>query len=275
LKMTREQQPAVSLFAVGLIGLGTLSVIYRDFAYNWQPVPQFHPGRSIVAVACGLFMIAVSVGLLFRSTKTLAARALFPFLLVWQCLKIPALIVAPRLEAVWLGFGEVALLLAGGWVLFAQFSGLETVPFFKYISGLNGIRIARILFGISLLPIGLSHIVYVAITASLVPAWMPFRVGLAYLTGAGQIACGLGVLCLVLPRAAALIEAGMLALCAFLVWGPGTWIAAAPKMAGTPPGPRFALTAFLITWVGGASAWLVANAIASSAEIKHKERTAV
>jgi hypothetical protein len=28
---TIRQQPALSLFAIGLIGLGTLSVIYRDF----------------------------------------------------------------------------------------------------------------------------------------------------------------------------------------------------------------------------------------------------
>jgi uncharacterized membrane protein len=262
--MTREQLTAVSLFAVGLIGLGALSVVYQDFAYNWQPVPPFHPGRNTVAVICGLFMIAVSIGLLFPSTKVAAARALFPFLLVWQCLKIPALIVAPRLEAVWLGFGEVALLLAGGWVLFAQFSRSETAPFFKHITGSRGIRIARILFGLALLPIGLSHIVYVAITASLVPAWMPFRMGLAYLTGAGQIACGLCVLFLIWARRAALVEAGMLALFAFLVWGPDTWFASTPKMAGSPAGPRFALTAFFITWVVSASALLVADAIATS-----------
>jgi len=60
-------------------------------------------------------------------------------------------------------------------------------------------------------------------------------------------------------RIAALIETGMLALFAFLVWGPQTWFAAAPKMAGAPAGVRFPLTAFLITWVIGAAAWLVAD----------------
>jgi uncharacterized membrane protein len=260
----REQQPAVSLFAIGVILLGALSVIYRDFAYDWQPVPVFHPGREFLAVVCGLFMIAASLGLLFRPTAIIAARALFPFLLAWLLLKVPALIVAPRIEAVWLGFGEIAVLLAGGWVLFARFSELDRSVFFKYIAGERGIRIARIIFGLALLPIGLGHIFYVEITASLVPSWMPFRVGLAYLTGVGQIACGLGVLFLLLPRAAALIEVGMLALFAFLVWGPDTWISSTPKLAGQPPGTRFALTAFLITWVIGASALLVATNITSN-----------
>jgi uncharacterized membrane protein YphA (DoxX/SURF4 family) len=259
--MIREQPPAVSLFAIGLMGLGTLSVIYHDFAFDWQPVPVFHPGREVLAVLCGSFMIAASVALLFRATAAIAIRALFPFLLAWQCLKIPALIAAPGMEAVWLGFGEIAMLLAGGWVLLARLSGLEDsgTLFSRHITGNRGITIARMTFGLALLPVGLSHIFYVGITASLVPSWLPFRVGLAYLTGVGQMACGLGVLFSVFPRAAALVETGMLALFAFLVWGPDKWIAFAPKTAGIPAGPRFPLTAFFITWVIGASALLVAT----------------
>jgi len=97
---------------------------------------------------------------------------------------------------------------------------------------------------------------------------MPFRTGLAYLTGFGQIACGLAVLFSIFPRAAALTETGMLALFAFLVWGPDSWIAGTPKLAGTPAGARFPLTAFLITWVIGASALLIANnAVSKTVEL--------
>ena len=85
--MIREQQPAISLFSIGMIGLGALSVLYRDFAFSWQPVPAFHPGRDVLAVACGLFMVAASVGLLFRATATIAARAIFPFLLACCALR--------------------------------------------------------------------------------------------------------------------------------------------------------------------------------------------
>ena len=208
-------------------------------------------------------MIVASVGLLFRATAAIAARAIFPFLLAWWCLKIPAVIVAPGIEGVWIGFGEIGMLLAGGWVLFARLSGLE--GFFSHITGTKGIRIAQIIFGLAVLPVGLSHIVYLAITISLVPSWLPFRAGLAYLTGIGQIVCGLAILFSILPRAAALVETGMLALFAFLVWGPDSWIAATPKLAGTPPGARFALTAFFITWVIGASALLIANSASNMA----------
>ena len=255
--LIRRQQPAISLFSIGLIAMGALSVVCRDFAYTWQPVPAF-PGRGAVAVLCGLFMIAVSVALLFGSTVRIAVRALFPFLIAWFCLKIPAIVVAGRIEGVWIGVGELGMLLAGGWVLFASFSGLEESPLFKNITGPRGVRLAQTLFGLSVIPVGLGHLLYLQITASLVPAWMHFRVALAFLTGAGQILCGIAIVFAIYPRVAALIETAMLALFAFLVWGPDTWFAATPKLAGTPPGFRFPLSAFLITWVIGAATWLIA-----------------
>jgi uncharacterized membrane protein len=238
IEMIRNQQPALSLFTIGLIGLGALSVIYRDFAFDWQPVPTFSPGRDVLAVACGLFIVVASLGLLFRPTAAIAARALFPFLLAWLCLKIPAVIAAPRTEGVWIGFGEIGMLLAGGWVVFAWLSRLDESAFFRGVTGMKGTRIAQIVFGLAVLPVGLGHIFYVEITATLVPSWIPFRTGLAYLTGFGQIACGVAVLFAISPRAAAQVEAGMLALFAFLVWGPNTWVDATPKLAGTPPGAR-------------------------------------
>jgi len=61
---------------------------------------------------------------------------------------------------------------------------------------------------------------------------------------------------------AAFIETGMLALFAFLVWGPNKWVVSKPD--GTHPVSRLGLTAFFITWVIGASALLIANNIASN-----------
>jgi uncharacterized membrane protein len=272
--MIREQQPAITLFSVGMVALGVLSVIYRDFAFSWQPVPAFHPGRDALAVICGLFMIAVSVALLFRTTSALAVRAMFPFLVAWLSLKLPAVMVAPRIEGVWIGFGEIGMLLAGGWILFARLSGLEQSAFFRHITGPKGVRFAKILFGLAVLPVGLGHIFYLTITTSLVPSWLPFRTALAFITGAGQIACGVAIMFSIFPHVAALMETAMLALFAFLVWGPGSWVATAPKMAGTPAGARFPLTAFLITWIIGACALLIADDEASNTAETSRESLA-
>ena len=50
------------------------------------------------------------------------------------------------------------------------------------------------IFGLALIPLGLAHFVYLNLTAPLVPAWLPYHTGWAYLTGAAQIAAGFGVL---------------------------------------------------------------------------------
>jgi len=250
--MTRSQQPALTLFAVGMIGLGILALVYGDFALVWQPVAPWIPGRTVLAYGSGLIMLLGGVGLLLRSRVTWSVRILFPYLIIWLLLKVPALLVAPQMEAVWLGFGEIAVLMTGGWVLFATLAGLREGSSLTFATGANGIRLAGMLFAVSLIPIGLSHLVYVKQTVELVPAWLPYRVGWAYLTGAGQIACGLGVLFSILPRVAAWAEAGMISVFTLLVWGPA--IVAAPKT-------RLPWTAFFISWAIASAAWVVAQNI--------------
>lgn len=116
---------------------------------------------------------------------------------------------------------------------------------------------AKNLFAISIIPIGLSHIIYVKQTADFVPAWLPYREGWAYLTGAGQIASGLGILFSILPKIAAWAEAMQISLYTLLVWVPA--IAAAPKT-------RLPWTAFFISWAIGAGAWVTAQSISTSVD---------
>jgi uncharacterized membrane protein len=247
--MTRRQQPALTLFAVGMIGLGVLGLIYGDFAMVWQPVAPWVPGRTALAYCAAVVMLVGGIGLLFEATVRWAIRILFPYLIVWALLKVPALVVAPQIEGVWLGFGELAVLLAGGWTLFGRLADVSEGSFWRFVADENGVRAARYLFAVFLIPIGLSHIMYVKETVALVPHWLPFPIGWAYLTGAGQMACGLGVLFGVLPRVAALCEAGMISAFGLLVWLPA--VVAAPKA-------RLPWTAFWITWAIGAAAGVVA-----------------
>jgi uncharacterized membrane protein len=247
--MTKDQQPALTLFALGMIGLGILALIYGDFALVWQPVAAWVPGRTALAYLSGLIMVFGGIGLLFRATVVLSIRILFPYLILWTLLKVPALVVAPQMEAVWLGIGELTVLLAGGWVLFARLAGLREGSILAFAAGENGVRMARILFAVSLIPIGLSHMVYAKITASMVPAWLPYQMGWAWLTGLGQISCGVGVLFSIFPRVAATSEATMISIFALLVWIPS--VVAAPTT-------RLPWTAFFITWAIAAACWVAA-----------------
>src|SRR5436305_13731476 len=153
--MTRNQQPALTAFAIGMVGLGVLALIYGDFAMVWQPVPAWVPGRTALAYASGVIMLLGGAGLIFRATTAWAARILFPYLIVWTLLKVPALVVAPKIEAVWLGFGELAVLLAGGWILFARLAGLKQGAPFAFATGDDDFYLETLLYGTSLIQIGL------------------------------------------------------------------------------------------------------------------------
>lgn len=250
-----------TLFAIGMIGLGVLAMVYGDFAMVWQPVAPWVPGRTALAYGSGLLMLVCGAGMLFGSAAKWAVRVLFPYLVVWVLLKVPGVLAAPQIEGVWLGLGELTVLLSGGWVLFAKFSDLD----WGFLTGESGIEWATVLFGVSLLPIGLAHLIYRKETYDLVPAWMPLRVIWSYVTGVGQIACGLGVLLHpangdlfagspisvgILPKVAATAEAVMISLFALLCWGPAIVMA---------PTGRLGWTAFLISWAIASAAWVVAG----------------
>jgi uncharacterized membrane protein len=264
--MARNQQPAITFFAIGLIGLGVIALVVGDFAMVWQPVASWIPARTALAYLVGLLEVSVGCGLLFKSTRAWAVRILFLGLILWALLKLPAVVVAPQMEGVWLGLGELTLLLSGGWTLFAQLADLPQGSVFAFAAGERGLRAARMLFAASLPPIGLSHFVYLQATAHFVPAWLPFRAGWARLTGAGQIASGLGVLFNVLPRAAAWAEAAQISIYTLLIWLPACCMVFANVQAVSGQSDRrLSFTGFFISWIIAAAAWAVAQNIAPKA----------
>ena len=260
--MHREQQPGVGFFAIGLIGLGIVALVYGDFAMVWQPVPLSMPGRTALAYACGVLMLALGGGLVVRAATKWVVRVLLVYLILWALLKVPAIFVAPTVEGVYLGLGELTVLLAGGWMLFARLGEISADSWLGWASGDRGVRLAKYLFAVSLLPIGLSHLFYVQATVDLVPAWLPSRTFWAYLTGLGQMACGLGVLFSVLPGIAAWVETAMLMLFTLLVW--------APRIAHAPH-ERVNWTAFFISWIIMAGASAVAQNIPVGVTVTSKQ----
>jgi len=212
--ITRQQFGQWAL-AVGMIGFGILTMSTGDFVAPWEAVPAWVPARAILAYACGALMVATGLGLLVKRTEGIAARILLGYLVLWLLLlKTPSVFVAPQVEVNWLGWGEIAIMVAGAMAVDGR------------LNGGPGRRIARYLFGIALPPIGLSHFVYMKESNGMVPGWLPYHPGWIALTGAGHIAAGLGVLFGVYAQLAAILEASMITIFTLLVWAPGlphTW----------------------------------------------------
>src|SRR6266404_258734 len=143
-------------FALGLIGLGVLSLVYGDFALQWQPVPASVPGREFLAYVSGAVLILCGSGLLSRRTARLSSGVLLVYLLLWLLLlKLPHVVMEPLQEFNWLGFGEIAVIVAGGLVLFAADRGQAEPSNLKFATGESGMRIARYIFALALIPVGL------------------------------------------------------------------------------------------------------------------------
>lgn len=213
--MPRVAQIARAGFAANMIALGLLGLWFRDFSEVWGRLPGWVPAPAALAYLCAGVALAAGIALLARRTAAGAALVLFVYVGLWWLLfTVPRLFREPLTEASWLECGMYGMLFAGAWTLFA---GLDRRAF---PAGERGMRAARLLFGLALLPVGLSHFSYFSVTVSLVPQWLPFRPGWAALTGACHLAAGLGVLFRVRPGLAARLEAAMLGVFTVLVWIP-------------------------------------------------------
>jgi uncharacterized membrane protein len=220
-----------------MIGLGVRGLVYGDFAGVWQQIPVALSAAGSIALAVALLELVAGLGLLIRRTATAASIVLVVFLLLWAVLlKLPAVVTVPRMEATWLGLAEITVVLAGAWTLMA----LRTN---------GGIRPAQRLLALSLVPIGLAHFFYAPQTIALMPTWLPWHLGWAYVTGAASLFAAVALLLGVWPRLAVVLEASMLSAITLVIWLPG--LVAAPGNGSWTP--------FLMSSVIAIGAWAVAD----------------
>ena len=209
-----------AVFAVVLIGWGILGLIEGDFAPGWQPVPESMPARQALAYLTAVICIAVGVGLFSRRMAAWAARVFFVWLLIWfVSLRLPWMVVSFGVDH-WWSASSTAIISAAALALYISLANEWDKQNLGFIASGKGLTIARILFGLGLIPIGLAHFLYLEATAPLVPAWMQWPVFWAYFTGAAFIAAGVAIIAGILPRLAATLVTVQILLLTLLVWIP-------------------------------------------------------
>ena len=240
-----------ALFAATLVAFGIFGLLRGDFAPIWDVVPKDFPAREGLVYLCGAVSLICGAGLFFQRTSGTTSRVLFAYLLLWMALfRLPLIVQAPTVEGSYQNWGETAVLVAGAWVLYAWFAGSWDRRNLGFATGENGVRFARVVYALAMIAFGLSHFVYLNLTAPLIPAWLPWHVGWAYFTGGAYLAAGAAMLIGVCGRLAAVLSALQMGLFTLLVWVP---LMAAGLMSA---GQR---SEFAISWALTAAAWVVAD----------------
>lgn len=231
-----------------MILIGIWGFAQFEFVAVWAPGIEPAAFRMPAVIACSLLSTVVGAGLLWPPYASTAARLLLGFLCLWLVwCKGAALVRAPTVAASWESLGETAVITSAAWALAERIGGKdEARP--KRLSRPG----PRILYGLALIAFGASHLAYPALTASLVPSWLPWHIGWVYFTAATYIAAGAALTMQRFAWPAAALATLQMALFGLLVWLPK--IVAGARDSDT-------LNEAAISFALAASGWILTDAL--------------
>lgn len=204
------------VFATVLVAFGVIGLVQGDFTAPWVPVAEDLPGRALLVYVCAAILVATGAGLLLRRGASAAAGVLLASLLLWTLVfRVREIVKAPGEFGSWDGCAELLVSVAAAWALYAQ---LAARP--RFATGATGVRIARTLYGLAMIPFGLAHYIYPNETITLIPDYVPAHWAVAYLTGTAFLAAGVAIVTGVWARLAAALSVVQIGLFTILVWIP-------------------------------------------------------
>jgi hypothetical protein len=233
------------VFGASAVLFGVIALMWHD-SDTWQSLSQIWslPFGTIVGGCLMIAQIACGIGMQYPRTAHLASVVVGVVYLLFSLACIPGIIAAPTIYAQYGSFFEQFSLLCGAIALYAATEANEA-------RAIAFGRVARLGLGLCAISFTVSQIVYLRVTADLVPKWIPpDQMFWAILT---TIAFALAAIAILINRQARLalrLMTLMLALFGVVVW--------IPRLIARPQAhlnwSEFGLT-FLIT---GAD-WMVAD----------------
>jgi uncharacterized membrane protein YphA (DoxX/SURF4 family) len=239
------------IYGLGVMALGVVCLAWGDFVLG-QPVPKGFPERTALAYAAGAFMLVAGAAVEWRRVAAWGSAALT----VYYALVVVALMNGRVLLHHYAEFGtysgiaEQLGIAVGGLIVYAMTAEIDM----GLAARLR--RVGQMVFGVCALLFGGAHIVYMNLTAPLVPKWLPpTQEFWGYATGVCFVLAGVALLTGVQARLAAVLLTVMLASFTLLIHVPMLLADHSSHMNWT----EFAVNLALV-----GVAWVVADSLARS-----------
>jgi uncharacterized membrane protein len=179
--MQRFYKAGKYLFAISIIAFGIIQFGVQDFMKGFLPMPENLPARnfflnfiSTVFVAAGVVMCIPK----FMSRAALLISVLLFILLIYP--HLASLLADIHNPNPWTATAE-DLALASGALIISGISSRNGKSLGQAKPGF--VRYGTLLFAISLIVFAVQHFMYAEFIATLVPAWIPFKLFWAYFIG--------------------------------------------------------------------------------------------
>jgi hypothetical protein len=233
------------LFGASAVLFGAIALLWHD-AGSWQTLSQLWSLPFGVIIGACLMAVQIAAGLAMQHPRT-AHGASIALCIVYSifCLAcIPGILAAPAVYEHYGSFFEQFCLLCG---VIALFAATESNAARALIFG----RIARLGLGLCAISFTLSQIVYLRVTAGLVPKWIPpGQTFWAILTTAAFAQAAISILINRQARLAMRLMTLMLALFGLAVW--------VPRLIAHPE-VHFNWSEIALTFLIAGAAWVVSD----------------
>lgn len=174
-------------FAIAVFAIGVVHLVTGNFPTGLLPVTAVYPGKIILVYANGAALIVAGILILTKKYAyygaSLAGFVWFIWLLGFH---LPHLISTYNQAFEWTPTFEVGALLSGALLLMGNMNA-------SLNRRLKLISVARYIFALGLVVFCALHIIYAGFIATLISAWIPWKLFWAYFVGFAFLAVAISI----------------------------------------------------------------------------------
>jgi hypothetical protein len=184
----------IYFYATALAAFGVIQLIIRNFLSSELQVPAGLPLRGVWMVVTSAVFLGAAAMIFLRFRRQLALLVVgCMYILFLLGIHFPALVTHIYDGNDWSVTFEGMMIGSGAFIIAAQLpadSGLGP-GWLRFIQA--AATVGHYLFASALFLFAIQHIIYFDYIVTLIPAWMPVKVGLAYLVIAAYILAGISL----------------------------------------------------------------------------------